>query len=82
MEKCGKAPAPVGTWSKQCEHFGNEDRMLGDRIREVADSLTVPAGNERQAVGNVFDLDIEWRRIEQVQSASREHSLPNPWRWP
>ena len=46
---------------------GKDVRALG---------LAVPARHPRQTVGDVFQLDVERRRIEQVEPAPRQHALP------
>ncbi len=50
----------------------------------LADGLAVPAGHAGQAVGDVLDLDVQRRGVEQVEPAARQHALPGaraPWRW-
>ena len=46
----------------------------------LAAGLAVPAGDEGEAVGDVLDLDVERRGVEQVEPAPREHPLPRPRR--
>src|ERR1700739_3396562 len=50
--------------------------VLRDRERVLADRLAVPARHARQAVGDVLDLDVERRGIEQVEPAARQTPLP------
>ena len=55
--------------------FDNQ-AVLGDGKAMFAKGLSVPARNARQPQGDVVDLDIDGRRIEQVQPPSGEHTLP------
>src|SRR5689334_14078435 len=41
-----------------------------------AAGLAVPARHPRQAMGDIFDFDVERRGVEQIEAASREHALP------
>src|SRR5262249_47991119 len=40
----------------------------------------VPARHAGEAMSNVFDLDVERRRIEEIEPAARQHPLPRPRR--
>jgi hypothetical protein len=42
----------------------------------IAFRLSVPAGNTGKPVGNVVDLDIERRGVEQVEPPPAQHALP------
>ena len=46
------------------------------RINVVAMRLSVPARHPRDPMCNVLDLDVERRRIEQIETAARQHPLP------
>src|SRR5262249_41465072 len=50
------------------------------RYREdvVAVGLSVPARHTGEAVGNILDLDVQRRRIEEIEPAARQHALPRP----
>jgi hypothetical protein len=50
--------------------------VLGNREGVLALGLSVPARNARKSVGDVFDLDVERRRVEQVEPPSAQHALP------
>src|SRR5690606_1181841 len=54
--------------------------MLGNREGMVADGLAVPARDPGQAEGDVLDLNVERRGIQDVEPAAGEHALPGP-RW-
>ena len=43
----------------------------------LAFGLAVPARDAGKAMGDVFDLDVQRRRIQQVEPAAAEHSLPS-----
>src|SRR5215831_11358164 len=55
----------------------DEQAMLGHRKGMVADGLSVPAGYAREPMGDVADLDIEGRRVEQIEPAATQHALPS-----
>jgi hypothetical protein len=42
----------------------------------VALGLAIPPGHAGQPMGNVLDLDIKRRRVQQVKPAPRKHPLP------
>src|SRR5919197_3001096 len=54
----------------------DQERMLGDGEDVRAFGLPIPAGNPRETVRNVGDLDVERGRVEQVEPAPRQHALP------
>ena len=54
----------------------DQQGMLGDGKDRRATRLAVPSGDASEAVGDIFDLDIERRRIEQIKTPTREHALP------
>jgi hypothetical protein len=58
----------------------DQHAMLGHREGMVALGLAVPAGDAGEAMGNVLDLDVERRRIEQVEPAAGQHALPGAGR--
>ena len=47
----------------------------------IANGLAVPSGHSRQAMGDVFDLDVERRGVEEIKPAAGQHSLPGPRRF-
>ena len=54
----------------------DQERMLGDREDVRALGLPVPAGDARKSMGDVRDLDVERRGVEQVEPAAGQHALP------
>ncbi len=58
----------------------DEQRMLRDREGVDAGGLAVPARDAGEAAGDVVDLDIERRGIEEVEPASGQHALPGAGR--
>ena len=54
--------------------------MLRDGKYVLACRLAVPARDARKPVRDVLDLDIERRRIEQVEPSARQHPLKGAWR--
>ncbi len=49
--------------------------VLGDRERVRPLRLTIPAREPREAVSDIFDLDVGRLRIEQVETAPGQHAL-------
>ncbi len=54
----------------------DEHAVLGHREGMVALGLAVPARHAGEPMGDVLDLDVERRGIEQVEPAPRQHALP------
>ena len=54
----------------------HQQSMLGDREGMIAQRLAVPAGNAREAVRDVLDLDVGGRGVKQVEAAAGQHALP------
>ena len=52
--------------------------MLRHREGMSALGLAVPPRHPRQPMGDVLDLDIERRGIEEIEPPSRQHALPGP----
>ena len=53
-------------------------RVLGHGEGVLAHRLAVPAGHAGEAVGDVLDLDVHRRGVQQVEPAARKHALPRP----
>ncbi len=54
----------------------HQNAMLCDGEGVLAFGLAVPARYARQTMRDVLDLDIQRRGVEQIESATAEHSLP------
>ena len=54
----------------------HQHAMLRHREGMVALGLAIPPGHPRQPMGNVLDLDIKRRGVQQVEPPSRKHPLP------
>src|SRR5215207_570425 len=54
----------------------DQQRVLRHREDVLPDSLPVPARDAREAMGDVFDLDVQRRGVEEIEPAPREHALP------
>ena len=61
-------------------YFLNDNRVLSHGEGVVAECLSVPAGDAGQPMGDVLDLDVEGRRVEQGEPSARQHALPGPRR--
>ena len=57
-------------------HGFHQQRVLRHREDMRAAGLPVPARDARQAMGDVGDLDIERRGVEQIEPPPRQHPLP------
>ena len=80
MQKRGQAPFRRGFRIKARIDFLDQKRMLGHGIGKLAFSLSVPARNEGQTVGDILDLDIHRCWIQQIQPPPRQHPLPRTFR--
>ena len=58
-------------------HGFDQERVLGDREDMRAAGLAVPARDPRQPMGDVGDLDVERRGVDQIEPPSRQHALPD-----
>ena len=54
----------------------DEKRVLGDREDLRPPGLAVPARDAREPMGDVADLDVERRRVDDVEPPPRQHPLP------
>ena len=54
----------------------HQQRMLRDGEDLGPLRLAVPARHARQPMGDVADLDVERRRIDEIEPPSRQHPLP------
>ena len=70
VQQRGKPHAQIHARVLVPNHGFDQQRMLRDREDVCADGLAVPAGDEGEAVGDVLDLDVERRRIQEVEAAS------------
>src|SRR5262249_35807237 len=50
--------------------------MLGHRESVLAIGLPIPTGDASKPVGDVLDLDVERRGVEQVEPSPAQHALP------
>jgi hypothetical protein len=76
MEQCGEAQSHTRLGPEFMDKSFDQETVLGDGECVVALGLTIPACDARQAMRDIFDLDIEGRRVEQIETAAAEHSLP------
>ena len=58
----------------------DQQAVLGHREDVRSPCLAVPAGDTGEAVGDVGDLDVAGRGVEEVEAAAGEHPLPRPRR--
>ncbi len=40
------------------------------------DGLTIPSRHAREPMGDVLDLDVERRGVEQIEASAGQHTLP------
>jgi len=76
VQEGGKPGFPPELGSQLDDQALDQDAMLGDGKGVRAFGLSVPAGDTRQTMGDVLDLDVERRGIEQVQTPAAQHALP------
>src|SRR5581483_5303300 len=72
----GELPAPREIWLHRRGDLLHQQRVLGDGEGMVSHRLAVPARHAGKAVGDVLDLDVLRRGIEQVEPPPRQHPLP------
>ena len=58
MQQRGQTPLRIHPGLDVGDDVLDHQRVLGDRKAVFADGLAVPAGDARQAVGDVLDLDV------------------------
>src|SRR5689334_7667238 len=58
----------------------HKQRVLSDREGMLAERLSIPARNAGKPMRDVIDLDVEWRRIDEVEASPGQHALPDA-RW-
>ena len=80
VEQCREAPFTGRPGAVAAEKRFHQKRMLGHGEGPIAGGLAVPAGEPRQTVGDVLDLDVERGGIKEVEPTSAQHSLPSAWR--
>ncbi len=80
VQQGGEPPARSQAGLERGGDLLHHQRVLGDREGVVAERLAVPAGDAGEAVGDVLDLDVGGRGVEQVEAPARQHALPGAWR--
>src|SRR4051812_29284571 len=76
VQQHGKSSAAVEPRYLLPRQYLDQQSVLRHRIDMRALGLAVPARDAGEAMGNVFELDIERRRVKQVEPAARQHALP------
>ncbi len=71
VDQCGEAIAAVEARRERACDSLDEKAVLGHREGVIACRLAVPAGDPGEPMGDVFDLDIEWRGIQQIEVSAR-----------
>ena len=71
MQQGGKSPFGGGFGGKPAIDIFDKQRMLGHGIGKIALGLTIPARHKGKPMGNIFDLDIDRCRIQQIEPATR-----------
>ena len=69
MEQGRHAPARIEAGRNVCANLLDHERMLRDRKCVFADGLAIPSRDTREAVRYVFNLNVQGRRIEQVETS-------------
>jgi len=73
----GEPIAPAGPASRD---LLRQQGVLRHRENMIAAGLSVPARHPGESMSDVLDLDVERRRIEEIEPAARQHALPRPRR--
>ena len=66
VDQGSEAIAAVETGRKRTCDSLDEKAVLGHREGVIAGRLAVPAGDPGEPVGDVLDLDVEWRWIQEI----------------
>ena len=77
MQQGGQPQLFVDPRRARAHHGFDQQRVLRDREDMRAAGLAVPAGDTRQPMGDVGDLDVERRGVDQVEPPARQHPLPD-----
>jgi hypothetical protein len=70
VQQNGKPPAAIHSGRALVSQRLDEQRMLRHGKDMRAACLSVPARHARQPVRNVFDLDVEGGRVEQIEPSA------------
>ncbi len=76
MQQYRKTPAAIEPRYARPRQRFDQEAVLRHRVDIGADGLSVPARDPRQAMRDVFKLDVERRGVEQIEPAARQHPLP------
>src|SRR5262245_43712583 len=79
MQQDREHGAVGGSRLDRCRDGVDEQAVLRYRENRRPLGLAVPARHPRQAVGDVLDLDVEGRWVEEIEAAPRQHALPGTW---
>ena len=79
MKQRRKTPFHSGFGVQEGIDNFDQKRVFGDRIGEITERLTVPAGDKGQPVRDIFNFDIHRSRVQQIKPSPREHPLPCAW---
>src|SRR5262249_32986198 len=81
VDESRKPVASIELGGERARNGFDQEGMLRDRKSMIADCLAVPTRDPRETVRDILDLDVERRRVQQVQPASAQHTLPGPRGW-
>ena len=75
MQQRHHAPFGRGFGGNQPVNPLDQQRVLGNRVGKFANGLPIPAGDKGETMGDVLDLDIQGRGVEQIKPAAGKHAL-------
>src|SRR5215475_8700257 len=78
VEQQCKGQSAIASAAATARNLLGQQSVLRYREDVVAVGLSVPARHTGEAVGNILDLDVQRRRIEEIEPAARQHALPRP----
>src|SRR5262252_5642493 len=78
MEQQCKCKPPISPPSATARDLLRQQRVLCHRENVITMGLSVPPRHPRQTMSDILDLNVERRRIEEIEPAPRQHALPGP----
>ena len=76
VHQCRQPGIGIEAWPESpCDPL-HEKRVFRNGKCPVPRGLPVPARHAGETMGNVLDLDVEGRRIEQIEPSAAQHTLP------
>jgi len=81
MQERQQTRAWIKPWFEMHAEGFDNNAMLRHGKGMSAFGLPIPPRNPREAMSNIFNLDIHRGWVNQVQTPTRQHTLPDPGGW-